>query len=964
MVADGTRVPFAGRAHERSFLAAVVGRSRTNGFCCVLLLGDPGMGKTRLATELIEGHTAGPCLTARAYPLGGTIALGVWAEAVDHYLRGLPATEVQSLAAGYAPDLAYLLPAVAESSSFGPRKHPPRLRLLQGLGRVLGGLARVGPTVVFLDDAHDADASSWQALGYLGRHCRDDPITTVVAARPAELDANEHAQQVLAALAQDGGLHRVELAALDHATVVDLATAALAVDPPPGLAEWLMERSRGNPLFALGLIDALVEEGADLANPQLDRLPEELSERVLASVRRLDEPSRATLELLALMGDVDVDELGLLSARSPTDLAEVLERLVHARLVTEHERGARLAYGIAHPLVQEAVYGNIGPARRRALHRQVGRALLAMGRLGAAAPHFARSASVGEHEAVGVLIDAMREAEAREAYREAFLVQEALLDLIPSDDERWLDVLDAMAGPADWLSDHRADNDAKIGVEVLRRVAAILEQSAAPDPARLGAVQFRLAHFLGWGVRDSAGALDACRRAFDLFDAAGDVESKMLAANEFAFARGMEGTVGRWLAAIDEALALAEAAGGRRAIMLAVGQRGIALEWCGRLQEAELAYDRSIGIAASDRYAYRLNWSLVHKAITLAYQGRREEAVSALAEARRVYPAVWETIVPYGSWVYWLLGQYPDAVDAARELSSLVTGQVAFRSFPVVAFAAAAAVECGLSGEARSLLAQADAAAGGHPWFGLAPISGWFKALVLDADGNTEGAVGLLDDSSHALADHGIVTLASFAYCDLAEMAARAGDRSTARAASEMLASAAHQVDDEHYVGLALLAEGWARLAAEDESGAKVAATRAVDVLPEGWGGHRPRAPELLGHSLARTDPARAVDAFEAAASGYERAGARRRHARVLSAMTGLGARGRRATAALLGPDSLSRREIEVVRQTAEGLTAHEVAEHLYISRRTVESHLSSAYAKLGVASKRELVRKVRTLGL
>jgi DNA-binding CsgD family transcriptional regulator len=77
-----------------------------------------------------------------------------------------------------------------------------------------------------------------------------------------------------------------------------------------------------------------------------------------------------------------------------------------------------------------------------------------------------------------------------------------------------------------------------------------------------------------------------------------------------------------------------------------------------------------------------------------------------------------------------------------------------------------------------------------------------------------------------------------------------------------------------------------------------------------------------------------------------------------------LGSPGRRAAAASLGPASLSKREREVARLAAEGLTARQVAERLFISERTVETHLTNVYAKLGVESKLELVRHASELSL
>src|SRR5262249_42477655 len=151
---------------------------------------------------------------------------------------------------------------------------------------------------------------------------------------------------------------------------------------------------------------------------------------------------------------VELPELVSLTHLPIERIPVVLERLIRARLLIEEERGRELSYEISHPLVADAIYQRIGGARRRGLHRAVGRALLAAGRLGEAAPHFARSAEVGDEEAIGALSDGIREAETRGAYRESLTILDALVELIPAGDVRWLDVLDVLSWRAEWVVDH------------------------------------------------------------------------------------------------------------------------------------------------------------------------------------------------------------------------------------------------------------------------------------------------------------------------------------------------------------------------------------------------------------------------------------------------------------------------------------------------------------------------------
>ena len=150
----------------------------------------------------------------------------------------------------------------------------------------------------------------------------------------------------------------------------------------------------------------------------------------------------------------------------------------------------------------------------------------------------------------------------------------------------------------------------------------------------------------------------------------------------------------------------------------------------------------------------------------------------------------------------------------------------------------------------------------------------------------------------------------------------------------------------------------------EVEAAALAFEQSAADFEAAGWTLFQGRALALLGHCSGRADRERATDALERAANLFEGCQAAVRRQEVLAALSGLGSRGRRRKAELLGPGALSKRELEVARLAAEGCSAREIADRLFIGERTVETHLTNAYVKLGVSSKLDLVRRARELGL
>ena len=234
-----------------------------------------------------------------------------------------------------------------------------------------------------------------------------------------------------------------------------------------------------------------------------------------------------------------MSDLTALTASRLEEIGPILADLVRARIVVEEERGGELSYELQHPLVRDVIYQATIGARRRVLHRQAARSLLRTGHLAEAALHFARSAERGDSEAVEVLLDAMRQAERREAYREALELQAELVDLLPADDQRWLEVLEAMYARAEWLIDHRAESDAPVAVRALSAIDGLLEGSS--DDGRRAIVKFRLANFLAWGTGDLEPAYDACEQAQKLFARAGDRRQALLAARELGWIKGLRG---------------------------------------------------------------------------------------------------------------------------------------------------------------------------------------------------------------------------------------------------------------------------------------------------------------------------------------------------------------------------------------------------------------------------------------
>ena len=937
-----------GRGAELGELRRELQRARAAEFRIVLLLSDAGIGKTRLAREFLargQGGIVG--LSARAHPLGETTSFGVWSEALESHLRGLPPNEITELCGGFLDDLAALLHSVAAVHGSADRE-PSRLRLLEGFAVVLSNLARRTPVVVFLDDAHLADVSSWEALGYLASTIGAARVLVLAAARPAELAENPAAVQLLLQLEQDGALRRLEVPPLDPIALAELAGAALNDLPSSALVEWLAERSRGNSLFALSLLQALHDEGADLSAPALRSLPEALTERVAVRVRNLDEPAIATLESLAAIGRrVDFRDLVGLIGLPADRLALILERLVRSRLVSEQERAT--SYVRARASTDPG--GDLRAGWRGAAARLAPRHRpdASRGETGSAKPPRTSLARRRWGTTRRSLRFATRSARPRIAAPTARRSRSstALVELVPAGDERWLDVLEALHWEAEWVVDHRADAHALLGIKAMRAIDAVLE--AAPDPVPRATVEFRLANFLGWGTGDLDEAERTCAEARSLFDQAGDRRSALLVENELAWLAGLRGDYPSMRATAQRVVETAEAMDHPFVVIQGLTATAQASFFQGRFAETEPEHRRALAIARQEGKSYRAVISLTALACSLAAEGRVEEALSLVDEAKAESPAWTESLLPeWEAIVHWFAGDFRMALASAQEAAARRVGGLGKRRALGSAFAALSAVEAGQAAEARRHLMQVRRALAGRDFLcsgqrrrprGKSP-----RLAGTQVAGGARWPAGNRNERS-ALAR---CPSQPSPWSISPSWPPSRGEVELAVEAAGQLDQIARRIDRALYDGLAALAAGW--------SGDASAAARAVELLSRtGCRAFHARALDLYGRSLA---DAERVDALQQAAFALDACGALWRRDRTHQRLRGLGARGRRAVEAMLGSTSLSRRERQVARLAAEGRTASEIAEQLFISRRTVESHLAHVYAKLGVRSRLDLVRR------
>jgi DNA-binding CsgD family transcriptional regulator len=352
------QVPLVGRDADLRLLELVLGRAAAGTGSVVLISGEAGIGKTRLCQELGRSHRGrgGLVLLGRAFPEEAAIAFGAIADALRAARRGEP--PLWQAASARASVLWAIAPELAATHEV-ERRSFDRPVLFEALLDAVDEAAGDRVTLWVLEDLHWADEATWEFVGYAARRVAGMGLVLCVTYRGEELGAAHPWWAGLVRLQRDPSVMGVWLQRLSAADGERLVRA-LAPALPQGLVATIIQRSAGTPL--------LVEELAGLAarSGALPALPDVVRATVGERAARLGPAARELLGVVAVAGlEVDQELLGSVRPEPPAD------ELVGAGLL-EWE-GARLRF--RHPLLQEAAYQAVAPARRRAIHQELAEAL-------------------------------------------------------------------------------------------------------------------------------------------------------------------------------------------------------------------------------------------------------------------------------------------------------------------------------------------------------------------------------------------------------------------------------------------------------------------------------------------------------------------------------------------------------------------------------------------------------------
>jgi DNA-binding CsgD family transcriptional regulator len=933
------RSGLVGRSIELDQLRLAVRQVAGGAGQVMLVIGEAGIGKTRLVTEGLDAAVDAGFQAFRGAadeleqrrPFGAIgDCLGLGYRATDGrraaIARLLSEDQDGGIGGGWFGD--------APQAEFA---------MVEAVVALVEDLSARSPVMLAVEDLQWADPSTLLVLHRLGRQVRQLPVLLVCTARP--VPRSQELERCIQGL-RAGGAAELALGPLDAVAVAQLVERLVDAVPGPSLRRQVVGAG-GNPLFVTELVGALQRDGAIQLGPDgtaelttVD-LPPALP---LLILHRLSYLAPSTLELLrvasVLGSSFAVADLSAVVGRPTAGLLAALEEAMAAGIL--EQRGEQL--GFRHDLIREALYQDLPAPMRRGLHLDAGRALAAAGAPPEqVAEQLVRGASAGDTQAVDWLRRAAGRAAPRAPAVAADLLERALELASPADPARdgllaelavslmWSGRLaEAEATCRELLGRaHDPAIDATVRLclvqtlvgrgrleEALRQADTATAQQL-PDTNRLRFQAFKASALASSGQLEAAAETAAQVRP--VAEELGDELAGCICLATLALVSSLRGDFQQALALAAEAVRLADQSDGLQAHRYPVNLfLGGFLHDNDRVVEGQAALQR--GRRLSEQLGTKRDLPFYHWALAAGHLWAGDWD-DALAECQ----ACLELAEEYGMRLHGTLFSYSIHTVIAVHRDDLPDAEQAVAA------------------------AQRELAATG-PQLGSDYLL-WADALVQEARGQPDASLATLVQAWDLCTSQGLVSTLPLLGPDVVRLASAIGDRHRAEQATTAVEDlAARNPGLATLSGVALRCRGLL----EDDPAVLLGA---VDAYKAG-----PRPLEL---ALACEDAARALGAagrvgearplFDDAVGLYERLGAAWDLARAAARLRALGIRpGRRGPRKRpkSGWDSLTATELKVARLVAEGLSNPEIAERLFISRGTVHTHVSHILAKLGLGSR------------
>ncbi len=433
----------------------------------VLIGGEPGIGKTHLASALLEAARSRGAfaVTGHCYEMEGSAPYLPFIEMLEHSARSVPPDTFRYALGDDAPEVAKLMPELRRMFPDIPPalELPPeqqRRFLFNGYRGFIERSTRLTPMMALFEDLQWADEPTLLLLQHLAQTVAGMPMLMIGTYRDVDLEVGRPCARTLESLLRQKLGTRILLRRLQVTGVEEMLTALGAQPPPPSLTRVVFEGTEGNPFFVEEVFRHLAEEGKlfdengafrpGLRGDQL-QVPEGVRLVLGRRLERLSEDARRILTTAALIGRVFSLELLEELEKTQSDAAlEAVEEAERAHLVETERRGRQIRYRFVHELVRQTLSETLSVPRRQRLHARVAQVMERVyaptidAHASALAHHlYQAGSSVDREKTIHFLSLAATEASKAAAHEEALDHLENAISLL--DDERSARIADLHA---------------------------------------------------------------------------------------------------------------------------------------------------------------------------------------------------------------------------------------------------------------------------------------------------------------------------------------------------------------------------------------------------------------------------------------------------------------------------------------------------------------------------------------
>ena len=368
-------LPLVGRQAEIHRLREVLDRAWVGHGQVVAMIGEAGVGKSRLLAEVAAEAVArgGRVLVGRCYESEQILPFASWVDALRAGHVDADREALENLNPLYRTELARLLPELGRA---GPEPGPVDYRqLFESVAQLVRHLVLPQPLMLILEDLHWGDEMGLRLLTFLGRRLHAWPILVVGTAREEDLPGAPILRRTLDDLTREQRLVQLRLAPLSKDETLALVRALTPVESSTeaiaGLAEQVWITSEGNPFVVIEAVRVLPPGAAAEPSPKL-AVPERVRDVIVRHLERLGERSRELSAVAAVIGrEFDFALLRDSAGLEDVEAAELVEELVRRRVL--HNVGER--FDFTHDRIREVAYTGLLPERRRALHARIAGAM-------------------------------------------------------------------------------------------------------------------------------------------------------------------------------------------------------------------------------------------------------------------------------------------------------------------------------------------------------------------------------------------------------------------------------------------------------------------------------------------------------------------------------------------------------------------------------------------------------------